>query len=721
MKKTLFITISLLFLLHSISLAAIYNQNNRVSIPDIIKSVETFEMNRDSLEMAKKRKLILQQLSIYGSKRTPEMDSEALGFIFHMIKLNIGEDKFNQGMEKVKALNGMPSLTYLQVLRCFEGFNADSFHESYFTKMPLMKLDISNAEYVADKDGYYISFTMLRTYGDTSVNIPYVLEYDNKKVYGRLQSSINREETFKVPVSHGTVSLIIDPNYHLMRQLNEGEKAPVIANMFFQDKVIYVSEKENQSLKNIIGNMETISSLDDLKFSHIDNSSVIIDGYDNKIAKFFTDKKISHKDNSDYFIFQHPQNEEKYIMIVNNMKDENIVLLNKYAMNQEVVFKGSSLVKSLLPDMDMGIKVAEHKSDVIVLVHDTAKFGNLMNNTVNYKTIFIGETHEDYAHHHNQLAVIDYMHNNRKKVAIGMEMVQAKYMNVVNDFIKGRITEKEMLDNIDYYKNWGFDYTLYAPIFKYARDNNIDIIPLNIPREVTSKVFNGSIDNLTEEEASYLPEKMSVLNDKYRKNIYSIFKEHKLDSSKFNNFYLSQNIWDEVMAKNLADYREVNPDAVIVVLCGNGHAGKNSGIPYRYKRLTGEESYVIMQGGELDNESADAYIYTEEINSNGTPSLGITITDDKNMVKIKSISTNSPASQAGLKNGDIIVKCGYHDINDIGNLKYALYEKGYNSTLECDIKRGKNTIKKRFKLFKYDNSEEISEAVKAHIEKMKNK
>ncbi len=719
--KKLLLAAAILFLISSQSYAVMYNQNNRVSIPDIIKAVESFEKNANTSEMAKKRKIILQQLSIYNTKRTPEMNFEALGFIFHMIKLNIGEEKFNAGMEKIKSLSNMPSVTYLQVLRSFDGFDADSFYEANFTKMPLMKFDITEAEYTAEQDGYYISFTLLRTYGDQIVNVPYVLEYDNKKVYGRLQSRINREETFRVPVSHGNVSLMIDPNYHLMRQLGSDEKAPVIADMFFQDKVLFISNEENQSLNNVIKNVEYIDSANDVTFGQLENSNIIINGFDHKISKFYTDKKSSGENNSDYFIFRNPQNKDKFIMITNNMKDENILLLKNNAMNQELIFKGSSLVKSILPDTDMGLKVVEHKDDVIIMVRNTSKFDNLMGSTSNYKTIFVGETHKNYAHHHNQLAVIDYMFKNRKNVAIAMEMVQAEYAEVVNNFIKGRITEKEMLDSINYYKNWSFDYTLYAPVFRYARDNNIDIIPLNIPRSVTSKVFDGNIDNLTKEEAAYLPEKMSVLNNKYEKEIHQIFLDHNLDSKKFNNFYLSQNIWDEVMAKHISDYRAVNPDTVIVVLCGNGHAGKNSGIPFRYKRITGEDSYVIMQDDDLNQDEADAYIYTEEIKSYGTPSIGITLTDDKDMVKVKTVSKNSPASQAGLKNGDIIIKCGYHNIDNISSLKYALYEKGYNSVLECDVKRGKHMIKKSFKLFKFDNQEEINETVKAHIERMNKK
>lgn len=716
------ITLFLLFILfNNTSHAVIYNQDNRVSIPNILKAVENFEKNVNSSDAAKKRKEILLQLSIYGSKRTPEMNEEGLGFIFHMIKLTIGEDKFNEGLEKVKGLKDTPSLTYLQVLSCFKGIDADSFYEANFTKMPLMKLDIKDMEYISEQGGYYISFTLNRTYGDKLVNVPYMLEYSNRKEYGKLQSSVNREETFKVPVKYGAVKLIIDPNYHLLRQLNSDEKVPVIADMFFQEKVIYISENKETPVKNVFNNIEFTQSYDDLKFSMLDNASVIIDGYNNKIAKFYTDKKITNQANSEYFIFKNPQNKDKYILMLNNAKEENLRLLEKYGMNQELLFKGGALVKAILPESHMGIYVLEHSADVIITTKSSYDFNNLMNDAKPYKTIFVGENHEEYSHHLNQLAVIEYMYNTRKNIAIGMEMVQYNYLHVINDYIKGRITEKEMLHGTDYFKNWGYDYTLYAPIFKYARDNNIDIIPLNLPKSINSKIFNGQIDNLTKEEVEHLPKAMNILNSDYEKSIYKIFQDHNLDNKKFSNFYLSQNIWDEVMAKRISDYRQVNPETTIIVLTGNGHAGKDSGIPYRYKRLTGEESYVIMQGINVDNNKADAFIYPTEVKSHGTPTIGITITDDKNMVKVKSVLKDSPADKVGLKSGDIILKCGYHDIIDIGCLKFALYEKGYNSTLECSIKRGKNTLKKSFKLIEYNNDDELNESIKAHIEKMKNR
>lgn len=724
MKKIL-LSCLILMLSCSFSFGAVYNQDNRIPVPYVLKTIKDFENNANTYEKALVRKNILHKLSTYGVNKVPDISDEAVGFIFHMIKLNIGESKFQTGLNKMADLKDMPSLTWLQILRCFDGIDADSFYDAYFSKNPLIKLTVKNAEYISEKGNYYITFTLLRKYGDKVVNIPYALEYGNKKEYGRLQSSIDREETFKVPVNTGAVKLILDPNYHVIRELTDSEKSPVIADILHKENVLYIDNQHNNAVSAVFKNIRYVKD-DEVKFSDLEDSDVIIGSYDNKIAKFFADKRVSSADNSEYFIFKNPMNKDKYILIANNIQTGSIHLLENYAFNQELIFKNDKLVSKASMPSDMGINILEHKKDVIVDVKKLDTFQDMMKKASAYKVIFAGESHNEYSHHANQLAVIEYLNNSKKKTAIAMEMVQYEYLNVVNDFVKGRITEKEMLDGIYYYNNWSFDYSLYAPIFRYARDNNIDIIPLNIERDITSKVFQGQIDNLTEEQALSLPGRMKVMNNKYEDKIKSVFEMHAGSTGKFTDFFLAQNIWDEIMAKHLADYRKANPDTSIVVICGNGHAGKYSGIPLRYKRITGEDSFVIMQGEYINQEgnNADVYIYPEEIKSKGTPKIGVAISidDEKNgIVKVESVTKKSPAEQAGIKNGDIILKCGYHDIRNIGNLKYALYEKGYNNILECEIKRGKNILSKSIKLFEYDDSAEMDEMIKAHIARMKNK
>ena len=267
MKKL--ILSSLIFIFScSLSYGALYNQDNRISIPKVLGLIQNFEKNVNTPEKAAERKNILHKLSIYGARKTQQLNDETLGFIFHMIKLNIGEEKFQLGLNKIADLKDMPSLSWLQILRCFDGINADNFYDAYFSKNPLIQLTVTNPEYITERGEYFISFTLLRKYGDNVINIPYTLEYSDRKEYGRLQSSINREETFKVPVSLGAVKFTLDPSYQIIRELTDNEKSPVIADILNKKDILYIADEYNNIIFSVFKDVEFMKE-DEVKFNDV--------------------------------------------------------------------------------------------------------------------------------------------------------------------------------------------------------------------------------------------------------------------------------------------------------------------------------------------------------------------------------------------------------------------------------------------------------------------
>ena len=45
-------------------------------------------------------------------------------------------------------------------------------------------------------------------------------------------------------------------------------------------------------------------------------------------------------------------------------------------------------------------------------------------------------------------------------------------------------------------QRWGYDYRLYAPIVRYARDNDLPLIALNASRELVDKVRRSGFDGI---------------------------------------------------------------------------------------------------------------------------------------------------------------------------------------------------------------------------------
>lgn len=106
----------------------------------------------------------------------------------------------------------------------------------------------------------------------------------------------------------------------------------------------------------------------------------------------------------------------------------------------------------------------------------------------------------------------------------------------------------------------------------------------------------------------------------------------------------------------------------------------------------------------------DALEYANEILENGKverPYLGLAvyelsaaryiigfkldIDDDIEGIYIDSVSKNSPAEEAGLKAGDVLVKIGEHDITSVSEFRYALYKYKPGEKVKVDVIRNGKT------------------------------
>lgn len=71
----------------------------------------------------------------------------------------------------------------------------------------------------------------------------------------------------------------------------------------------------------------------------------------------------------------------------------------------------------------------------------------------------------------------------KKKVILGLELLQVKHKNLVDGFLSkadiNRDDENEFLNAIDYYKTWGFNWEHYKVLFDFARQHKITLFGLN--------------------------------------------------------------------------------------------------------------------------------------------------------------------------------------------------------------------------------------------------
>lgn len=212
--------------------------------------------------------------------------------------------------------------------------------------------------------------------------------------------------------------------------------------------------------------------------------------------------------------------------------------------------------------------------------------------------VYLGETHDSEADHKAQLQIIQQLHGKNPKIAIAMEMFQRPFQDVIDDYLAGKISEIELFEKSEYNKRWGFDWELYAPILRFAKANNLRVLALNTPAEVTRKVARGGLQSLTAEDRLYIPPNSEIRtdNEAYKNMAMEVFKQHSGaghgNSANFDNFFLAQVLWDETMAETIANFAQNNPDYQVVVLAGKGHIIYGYGIPSRVMRRVNNPSFV---------------------------------------------------------------------------------------------------------------------------------
>ena len=304
--------------------------------------------------------------------------------------------------------------------------------------------------------------------------------------------------------------------------------------------------------------------------------------------------------------------------------------------------------------------------------------------------VYVSESHDRYDHHLTQLTVLKAMFEKHPDVVLAMEYFFQPFQAVLDRYISGEIDEVAFIKQSEYFDRWRFDYRLYRPIFRFAREKGIPMIALNIPREITTKVAKGGIESLTEDEQQQIPQEIDHDNERYSQQLNDIFKQHpRTDKRTFDFFMQAQLVWDEGMAERAAEHFKANPDGHMVLLAGTGHLAYRMGIPDRLERRTPVTSAVLINsGGDYVSKDLGDYLVVtkpQRIKRHGL--LGLFLDTDDGAPKVIKFSKESGAEKAGIAVEDKIVALNGKPVESYGDLKIILLDKRAGDEIEVKVQR----------------------------------
>lgn len=331
-----------------------------------------------------------------------------------------------------------------------------------------------------------------------------------------------------------------------------------------------------------------------------------------------------------------------------------------------------------------------HEPSAVMDLRDLKRIEQIVPYLLEKRVVFVGETHDRYDHHLNQLEIIRRMHEADPRLVIGVEFFEQPVQESLDGFVDGDLSERDMLERTEYFSRWNVDYRLYRPILQFARDNGIPVVALNLPGEVTRKVGREGLEALTADERKWVPGEIDRSDTAYHERLRAVFREHPETGRSFDRFLDVQLLWDEGMAQRAAEYLETNPETRMVVLAGVGHVAHGSGIPQRIRRRVDVETAIVVhESGEPPSPGvADFLLFSRRQVLSAHGKLGILLGEaDESGMGVSEVMSGSPAEKAGMRAGDRITALDGHLVHGLVDLRLALIDRKPGETMAVTVQR----------------------------------
>lgn len=244
-----------------------------------------------------------------------------------------------------------------------------------------------------------------------------------------------------------------------------------------------------------------------------------------------------------------------------------------------------------------------------------------------HEVVFLGELHDSDPGHARLTSLfaelIDQAAAERRTLTLSLEMFERDVQDVLDDYLLGRITEEQLLEDSRAWPNYAEHY---RPLVELCRANQLDVIAANIPRRVARQVSKEGLPAVR--GSLYTPRTVHAGPGEYRDRMAALMlggghgsgsaeSAHggpELDEG-FLRLFQAQAIKDDAMADSMARYLDkprskARGPALIVHLCGRFHSDYDLGtverLSWRRPQLSiGTLSMVDESEARGDERPAD--------------------------------------------------------------------------------------------------------------------
>jgi len=212
--------------------------------------------------------------------------------------------------------------------------------------------------------------------------------------------------------------------------------------------------------------------------------------------------------------------------------------------------------------------------------------------------VFLGELHDDAVGHAVQYEIFKQaveQYSPRRRVTLSLEMFESDVQIVLDEYLKGLITENHFLQSS---RPWGNYRTDYRPLVELAKERKLDVVAANAPRRYVNMVSRGgrsALDGLSTQAKSWLaPLPYSEASDAYSKKFKALMGPSAEAQMGLDNILSSQSLWDATMAYSVAESLKKNKDSLVVHLNGGFHTENRLGTVEHFLKYRAKGKALVV-------------------------------------------------------------------------------------------------------------------------------
>lgn len=231
---------------------------------------------------------------------------------------------------------------------------------------------------------------------------------------------------------------------------------------------------------------------------------------------------------------------------------------------------------------------------------DPKSLDHVIGQTDDVDVTFFGEQHDDSVGHRLQSEIFKKIvkrNEDRRQIALSLEMFERDIQEVLNEYLSGKITEKQFMEASRPWKNYKTDY---RPLVEYAKEKEIPVIAANAPRRyvnMVSRLGRDSLNGLSAEAKKWIaPLPYGQASDAYGKKfdgLMASMSDAAVPAS-HNPIIHSQALWDATMAFSISEYLKRNDNGLVVHLNGSFHTENRLGTPDHLMKYKSGSTFIVV-------------------------------------------------------------------------------------------------------------------------------